>query len=219
MKFATQILLSILLLIAGAALWAAGNAQRQLASAERTFVTLRHERAITEFEAVASGGLLRFLPEMLGGGGALARERLNAAQYWLGDYGAFTDSEDESLHRLAADASYRAARREGGAVQQVASRLDDAVKRYADILRADPNNIDAAYNFEFVQRMRASVMASRQKIPAGDLPASQLTIHGITGGPPADSDTKKFRMIVPMRPEERLEAEEAGRAGQRIRKG
>ena len=30
---------------------------------------------------------------------------------------------------------------------------------------------------------------------------------------------KKFKMIVPMRPDERMEAERAGKAGQKVRKG
>ena len=44
-------------------------------------------------------------------------------------------------------------------------------------------------------------------------------MHGVPGAPPEESDAKKFKMIVPMLPDERQEAEEAGRAAKKIRKG
>ena len=46
-----------------------------------------------------------------------------------------------------------------------------------------------------------------------------LTIHGFAGAPPEESDMKKFKMIVPMRPDERLEAEKAGKGTTKVRKG
>jgi hypothetical protein len=46
-----------------------------------------------------------------------------------------------------------------------------------------------------------------------------LTVHGRAGAPPAGADAKAFKIIVPMRPDERREAEEAGRGGRRIKKG
>ena len=49
--------------------------------------------------------------------------------------------------------------------------------------------------------------------------ASLLTSAILRGGPPEGSDAKKFKMIVPMRPDERMEAEQAGRGAQKIRKG
>jgi hypothetical protein len=62
------------------------------------------------------------------------------------------------------------------------------------------------------------VVRAKQPLSAGD-PGADLTVHGAAGAPPQDSDAKKFKMIVPMLPDERQEAEEAGRAGQKVRKG
>ena len=57
---------------------------------------------------------------------------------------------------LAANAEYRALRRTGGPWQSVVGRLDAIAKRYADVLRDQPDNEDAAYNYEFVLRLRAA---------------------------------------------------------------
>jgi hypothetical protein len=218
-SFTANLVLAIVLVLAGFALWSAGNREQRLAAAERTLVTLRFDRAAQELgDAAVTDRLNRILPDVVTGGNA-ARERLNLSQYWLGDFETIVSSEDPALKRLGADAAFRAARREGGSPQQLAAHLDSAAKRYADELRTNPTDLDAAYNYEFAVRLRTAVLATKQKIAPGDPPASELTIHGYAGGPPQDSDMKKFRMIIPMRPEERMEAEEAGRAQTKIRKG
>jgi hypothetical protein len=46
-----------------------------------------------------------------------------------------------------------------------------------------------------------------------------VTPHGRVGAPPKGTGQKQFKMLVPMRPDERREAEEAGKTGKRVRKG
>lgn len=220
-SFVPQLLLVLLIVLAGGVLWSAGGAERQLADAERTLVTLRYERAAEEFDAAsAERPVQRMLADLVGLGSTAAAER-NIAQYWLGDYDPFVSTDDPALKMMAANAAYRAMRSRGGSRQEVATRLDDIVKRYAAVLRDEPDNEDAAFNYEFAVRFRAAVAAARQAqtIPPADPTADGLTVHGAAGGPPEDSDTKKFKMIVPMNPDERLEAEEAGRGGRKVRKG
>ena len=107
----------------------------------------------------------------------------------------------------------------GGTYQTFVARLDSIGKLYADILRVEPENEDAAYNYEFVLRLRRAAMTAKKNIPGLDPAAAGITVHGVPGAPPQDSDAKKFKMIVPMMPDERQEAEEAGRAGRKVRKG
>ena len=68
-------------------------------------------------------------------------------------------------------------------------------------------------------RLRGAVMAAKQAIAPLDLATTGITVHGNAGGPPEGSDMKKFKMIVPMRPDERMEAEQAGRGANKTRKG
>ncbi|MGH9348055.1 MAG: hypothetical protein ACRD26_12415 [Vicinamibacterales bacterium] len=188
---AVQLIGAVLLLAGGVVLWARGGEIDRLAGAQRALVTLQYSRAE---EAPATRA---------------------AARYWNGDYASVPAGLDPLL---AANAAYRAAVAPGGTAKEMVTRLDGVVTRYAEVLRDDPANDDAAFNYEFVVRYRAAIAARGVPIP----PATEegdLTPHGRVGAPPQGTDQKQFRMLVPMRPDERREAEEAGKAGRRMRKG
>lgn len=214
-----QLILVLVLVAAGIVLWTVGAAEQRLANAERTLVTLRYGQAAEELETAAATNAAERLIADTTGLAAEAAQTRRKASYWLGNVDEFVRSDDPSLKMLAADASYRALRAEGGTWQAVTTRLDAIAKRYADVLREHPENEDAAYNYEFVVRLRTAVAAARRPIASLDLDETGLTLHGHRGAPPEGSDTKKFKMIVPMRPDERMEAEQAGRGAQKIRKG
>jgi hypothetical protein len=212
---ASLVIVVVLLLAAGGTFWFASQAEGRLAQAEYALATLRYERAVDELAAARGSGVLDPLIARLG---ARATDT-ELAQYWSGDYEALAESESEALKLLATNAEYRLLRSTGGTYQSFVARLDTISKRYADILRTQPDNEDAAYNYEFVLRLRRAAMTAKQNIPGLDPAAGGITVHGVPGAPPQDSDAKKFKMIVPMMPDERQEAEEAGRAGRKVRKG
>ena len=93
------------------------------------------------------------------------------------------------------------------------------VKQYAEILRDNPNNTEAAFNYEYVVRLRSVFAARKLVVPPFSAKGNGLTVHGFPGAPPEESEMKKFKMIVPMRPDERLEAEKAGKGTTKVRKG
>lgn len=199
---------------AGAVLWSGSDLERRVAAAERDLVTLRYQeagaRAVEPPPAWSS-----YLP---GAGKTVedARALSATSKYWDGDYKAV--AADPNAKLLAANAAYRALRQEGGSWQNVVGRLDGVVKMYADVLREEPTNAEAAFNFEYATRLRAVIAARRQAVAAQNS-AEKLTIHGGVGEVPVDADAKKFKMIVPMRPDERQEAEKAGKGATRVRKG
>jgi hypothetical protein len=212
---AGHLTLAVVLFAAGAVFWYAGDRQARIASAEYTLVTLRYDRATTELESAADSGMIEPLLIPLGIGG----DQRGAARYWSGDYEPLAQSGDPAHKLLAANATYRAVRAAGGPWQMVVGRMDAIAKQYADVLRTEPHNEDAAYNYEFILRLRSAVGQMRKPLPPADPADTGLTIHGVPGAPPEEGDAKKFRMIVPMMPDERQEAEEAGRAGRKIRRG
>ena len=146
-----------------------------------------------------------------------AKALASTAGYWRGDYDAAIENPDAKL--LAANAQYRKMREARRIWQAVVGRMDSLVKQYAEILRENPNNTEAAFNYEYVVRLRAVFAARKQPVPPLDAKGAGLTIHGFAGAPPEESDMKKFKMIVPMRPDERLEAEKAGKGTTKVRKG
>ena len=138
---------------------------------------------------------------------------LPEARYWAGEWEAIASDREPFL---AANAAYREATMRGGDWRALTSRLDGVIKQYGEILRNNPGHVDAAYNYEFAVRYRAGI-AARQRPVQPEEP--ETTPHGVAGAPPPGSDTKQFKMIVPMRPDERQEAEQAGRNTRRMRKG
>jgi hypothetical protein len=216
----SQLLLVVLLVVAGIVLWTLGAAEARLADAQRLLATLRYDLAAEELQTgVATNAIERVIADSTGiTSDAVDTQR--TASYWLGSIDELLKADDDpSIKMLAANAAYRALRAEGGTWQAVTTRLDAIAKRYADVLREQPDNEDAAYNYEFVVRLRAAVAAARRPTAPLALEDTGLTVHGHRGAPPEGTDTKKFRMIVPMRPDERMEAEQAGRGAQKIRKG
>ena len=214
--FAASVVLVIVLLAAGGILWTASQREERLAAAEYRLFTLRYETAAADLADAAAPGVL---DPIVGRLSPATPAEEAAASYWLGDLEILATAEDPGLRLLATNAEYRALRRNGGPWQAVVGRLDAIGKRYADIIRTDPSNEDAAYNYEFVTRLRASVVGAKQPLPGGDYAFFNVTPHGVAGAPPEESDAKKFKMIVPMLPDERQEAEEASRAGRKVRKG
>ena len=209
-----QALIAILLVAAGAILWRSSEYERRLAAAERDLVTLKYDDAATA-AAQPGGRLAGLMP--LSKAAADAKDLASTAGYWRGDYDAAIENPDAKL--LAANAQYRKIREQGGSWQAVVGRMDSLVKQYAEILRENPNNTEAAFNYEYVVRLRAVFAARKQPVPPLDGKAAGLTIHGFAGAPPEESDMKKFKMIVPMRPDERLEAEKAGKGTTKVKKG
>jgi tetratricopeptide (TPR) repeat protein len=189
---ASQIVTALVLIVAGLLLWTAGSRYQRQAQAEKSLATLQYARAETEHDQVRA-----------------------PAAYWLGKY---DDAQRAADPFLAANAAYRAAVAQGGDWRAVVGRLDGAIAQYAEALRTNPGYPDAAYNYEFAIRYRAA-LAARQQNVAADAGGPDRTVHGLAGAPPDTSDLKKFKVIIPMRPEERREAEEAGKSGRRIRKG
>jgi hypothetical protein len=209
-----QALIAIILVAAGAILWRSSEYERRLAAAERDLVTLKYDDAATA-AAQPGGRLANLMP--LTGTLADAKALESTAAYWRGDYDAAIANPDAKL--LAANAQFRKIREQGGSWQAVVGRMDSLVKQYAEIVREDPANAEAVFNYEYVVRLRAVFAARKQQVPPFDARGTGLTVHGFAGAPPEATDMKKFKMIVPMRPDERLEAEKAGKGTTKVRKG
>ncbi|MEP6783347.1 MAG: hypothetical protein ABI983_06730 [Acidobacteriota bacterium] len=209
-----QAIIIVLLVGAGAILWRSSEHERRIAAAERDLVMLKYDDAATA--ATQPGGRLAGLMPMSSANGD-AKTLASTAGYWRGDYDAAIANPDAKL--LAANATYRKIRAAGGSWQAVVGRMDSLVKQYAEILRDNPNNTEAAFNYEYVVRLRTVIAQRKLPVPPNDQHANGLTVHGFPGAPPEEADMKKFKMIVPMRPDERLEAEKAGKGTTKVRKG
>jgi hypothetical protein len=236
-------------LLAGAGwlCWTAGQVQSRLAAAYGQMVMLQFDGSLGEYDDIEQSlGYFAQLParvtEIVGGLG----EGRATALYWDKRYGALSLARDASgqlvetnpdILFLAANALYRAGHRPDADRPAVVGALDVAIATYADVLRQVPGHIDAAYNYEYAVRAREAAASRRDaprsratdgaRPPVGDeraarpddLPAGP-TMHGRPGAPPPDQDNSKFRVLVPMQPEERQgNPDQAGQGSRRVRKG
>jgi hypothetical protein len=209
-----QLIIVVLLVAAGAILWRSSEHERRLAAAERDLVTLKYADAASA-AAQPGGRIADLMPMSTAKADAKALEA--TAGYWSGNYDKATENPDAKL--LAANAAFRRAREQGGSWQAVVGRLDSVVKQYAEIVRENPSNTEATFNYEYVVRLRAILAQRKLPVQPADFKNAGLSIHGLEGAPPEEAEMKKFKMIVPMRPDERLEAEKAGKGTTKVRKG
>ena len=154
--------------------------------------------------------------------------------YWLGRYDGIADNTtdfdpDATVLLAVANAAYRDAQRDPAVGPAAVQRLDGVLQAYASAMKATRNNAtDAAYNYEYVARMRDQVARAGKTgriasapagvVMGGDLPAGP-TIHGAPGAPPPDAKTEEFQTIMPMEYGDREAQPEATPGVKRERKG
>jgi len=227
----TRMLTAVALAVAAWLSWSESKLAAQVADAKQDIATLDHDNldAITPRSSLSD-----YLPG--------DRRRLSddvriakaTVAYWLGRYGAVaadpTDGEaDATILLTAANAAYREAQRDPAVGPAAVQRLDGVLQAYASALKASPRNVEAAYNYEYVARIRDQVARSPQgriagstaasgPVMGGDLPAGP-TIHGGPGAPPPDAKMEELQTIAPMEYGDREAQPEATPGAKRERKG
>jgi hypothetical protein len=163
------------------------------------------------------------------------RKRRALLQYWEGEYGDLVDLArvssvsndpvDPELQSLAANALYRVAQHGPQDKATVLRNLDQAIKAYAEALRAGSERPDTAFNYELAVRMRDEIANGKRKAglpnPQVDETKSDPNMHGDPGEPPKDMKAEQFQIRIPMDPKEIKNSQEqaAGTGQQRRRRG
>jgi len=231
---------AVVLALAGAAFSMVGRADRRLADLHEQLATLRYAAA-TETATALEGSLdLERRMPMVGPQAAVdVHDAATTARYWESDYTAVQPQKDASgavndtdptVLLLSANAAFRATQASTDRSETL-RRLDTAIKSYADALKANGQQVDTAYNYEYAVRVRdalgkarpgaaskAAAAAKQASAEATDLPAGP-TLHGRPGAPPTKSEMSQFKIVIPKRGDERKDNPEAGKGGQKIRKG
>jgi len=215
----------------------------RVADAKQQIVTLQYGEVDT---GLAAGVVLS---DYLPGDRRLSDEiRITQATvaYWLGRYdrvAADTNNAvaDAEVLLAAANAAFRESQRDPGTGPAAVQQLDGVLQAYASALKASSRHSDAAlgaealaeaaYNYEYVARLRDQVARGPQGKTAkaapvapaagatiGDLPIGP-TIHGLPGAPPPDAKMEELQMIAPMDYGDREAQPEATPGAKRERKG
>jgi hypothetical protein len=213
----------------------------RVADAKQDMATLNHRNLDTLTSAPAVSDYFT------GDRGGLAddiRVVKSTVAYWLGRYGSVVADTTESgadaqILLTAANAAFRESQNDPVVGPAAVQRLDGVLQAYAAALKASPRSTEAlgsgalakeaAYNYEYVARIRDQVARSPQgriaksptsagPVMGGDLPAGP-TIHGGPGAPPPDAKMEELQMIAPMEYGDREAQPEATPGGKRERKG
>jgi hypothetical protein len=228
-------LLGVLLAAAGVGFRTTGQLERRLIDAQKQLVTLKDTAPLTEdADLERSIHRLTFLP-WIANIETNMHEQQAASKYWLSNYaslGLQRDSNGEPTEKdplillETANATYRTIKRVGND-PLIVKQLNSVMDIYAEVMKRDPGNRDAAYNYEFVTRVRDSLSHPPAPKPgervrtintATKAPPKQ-TVHGIQGAPPNSDDTSPFKILVPKQGDERKEDPEAGKGEKKVRKG
>ena len=206
----TRMLIAVALAIAAWLSWSESKLAASVADAKQHIATLDHDNldAMTPQSTLSD-----YLPG--------SRRRLSddiriakaTVAYWLGRYGAVAadtnqGEADAAILLAAANAAFREAQRDTAVGPAAVQRLDGVLQAYASALKASERNADAAYNYEFVARIRDEVArsprarvaqspAANGPVMGGDLPAG-ATIHGGPGAPPPETKMEELQTIMPM---------------------
>ena len=218
---------ALALAAAAALLWSVSRVDRRLAHAQQRSATLDLDGSAAALAEVAAAleGPGSWWP--FGGRGDAVAVRRAAVRYWQEDYaGLLADYADvaaggagaagagPALQFLVANAAYRAGLAAGDDRDRLVRALDGAIDAYLGVLQESDGQRDAAYNYEYLVRLRADVASG------ADPPAAGQGQHGREGEAPEDAELEEVRIYVPVQREVDPEFDEQPTlgAGGRIRK-
>jgi hypothetical protein len=216
-----RLAIAVLLAVGAWFSWSEARQAARMGDATQQIATLRHSEVDRELDAGTTA----------------------TVNYWLGQYGgitADTNNAEADAHvlRTVANAAFRQSERQPLPGPAAAQQLDGVLQAYASALKASPRDVEAAYNYEYVARLRDQVARAPQGKPlkpapspalgaealakaavmVGDLPMGP-TIHGRPGAPPPEAKMEDLQMLAPMEYGDREAQPEATPGAKRERKG
>ena len=226
MTVIVRVLGALLLLAVGMALRSEAARSRGEATAWQQLITLQFESpAVTE---TPSEGFLASAVDSASD----ARRRAATVDYWLGHYNDLAEhhagAADPDVLFDAANAAFRAARRGKPTGPDAARKLDSVLQAYTNVLKASPRYPDAAFNYEYVVRLRDQLNLMKPGAVGVPLPAQPLqttglpigpTLHGVPGGPPQKGKPNEVEILRPRDVGEREAGPDQAPGGTLRRKG
>jgi hypothetical protein len=160
------------------------------------------------------------------------RARKAAVHYWQRDYDAIVPSQADpvgavppdnvELQFIVANAVFRHGRKQAATPAATMQAIDSGIAAQLAVLKNSQRNEDAAFNYEYLLRLRAAVALKPTGGRASDEEGDQKTTHGQPGGAPRKSDPTDFKILIPLESKEfenQKEGQQAGKAAERQRKG
>jgi hypothetical protein len=212
----------------GAVCLASGRLERDIARAQQDVATEHYDRPDATFETAER--FFEYGSRIPGvGNGPLnkMRARRAALRYWQHQYEAIVPQLEDpvaaippdnvDLQVIVANAIYRARRAEVKDRASMIEALNSAISAYSTALKNSKRREDAAFNYEYLVRLRDEFEKERRKPDGAEGPEENP--FGRAAAPLSRTgDTTKFKVLVPLEPSEPSESG-AGKAAPMKRKG
>lgn len=222
MGMVASVLLAAALAAVGLGSVAAGYFELHMATAAAHVVTEDYDEAAAALgRAGRLSDYLRYLPGVVRASVDDVRAGEAAVRYWQREYESVATNRAEpgtvnvDVELVAADAKYRVGQARMNDRQTALEVLDEASEAYRGVLEHSVRNQRAAYNYEFVSRLKQEVGKGRKPGPDPN-PEGPL---GRAGRPVKTATQGDFKILVPLESPERDKAAAAGKAAPRKRKG
>lgn len=198
-------------------LWA-GWLDRDMARAQQSVAAMNYVEADRIFaDAERYYDYASHLPWVGNGPVNDLRARRAMLQYWQGQYAAIPleqPADNIALQLVAANAVYRGGRSQAKDRQGVLQAVNDGIEAYVGVLKNAARQHDAAYNYEYLVRLREDILGGRANLKI----TAPFDPNGSSGILLEGGDTEKFRIYIPLSPEEE-KGGGAGKIGPVKRKG
>lgn len=228
MKSATRYLLgAVVAALLGSVCLAAGLLQRDIAHAQQDVVTQNYDRPEATFETAER--YFEYGSRVPGvGNGPLndVRARRAALHYWQRHYGMVVPEQGDPVGAIAPDnvdlqlvvanAVYRTRQSQAKDRESTLEALNAGINAYLTALKNSRRREDAAFNYEYLLRLRDELEKGRRKPGLADGEESPLGRAASLNKPILNKSD--FKTIVPLEPNEQDKAD-AGKGGPIKRKG
>jgi hypothetical protein len=221
------VFVAFVLALAGTVCLAAGYLNRDMAHAQQDVMALKYDGADKTFAITEH--YLEYASSLPGiGEGPLydVRTRRAEIRYWQGQFeaisspqpesGSGTGTENISLQLVAAHAGYRAGRLKAKDKQATVQAVDAAMQSYLAILKNTTRQEDAAYNYEYLARLKEELLNGRADFR---VVKAQADPNGLSGSLMSRGDGAQFKTRIPLQNEERDKAAGAGKIPPPKKKG
>ncbi len=202
--------------------------QGHLADAQQYVATLQYQDAQASLDAAEQAiGYARWLPGF--GDEALRdiRTRKAALLYWTQKYDVLVpegadpvsaiEEGNPDLQLVVANAAHRLGQRSRTDRDAMIQALEESASSYLTVLKSGEFREDAAYNYEYVIRLKEELLRSRRPPPPPEENADGDM--GQSGSPAETKSDESFEIYIPLESTERPSGGDAGKAPSKDRKG
>lgn len=208
-----------------------GLYEKKMANAEESFLSFDLESSDTAYSRIQKHlDYIDSIPWVLDHWRNEIKNHRARNQYWQEKYVELvadgllnseekTKTNDPDLEFIVANSVYRISQGEKDK-KKTMELLDRAINSYRLVLEDDQENSNAAFNYEYLVRVRNEMANSKKPMSAmSSMSGKQQGIHGKEGVSPKDTPVDQIKIYIPASSDENKDGKDAGKGNVPRKKG